>query len=291
MIETLTLRNKEIDRQVLIDKTTSSYVLDEVDLGTIEATHQSSKYPSQIGSTNTGSTLGTRTISISGWVIGRTIDAIETYKQTLNVIINPLQMLEIQYNKYKLEFKPKNTIKYSTSHKENNEVLCKFLISGQCFDPLFKEMEETKIVMSAIVSTFHFPLEIPESGVIMSYRMPSLKAIITNSGTIETGLSIVFEAHGSVKNPKITNMSTGEFIQINKTMTAGEKIVICTEDSKESITSILNSTASNCFKYFDLASSWMQLKLGENVMIYGAEKNVDSLDVMLQYTNKYLEVQ
>lgn len=291
MIESLILKNNDIGRQVLLDKVASSYVLDVADLGTIDATHQTSKYPDQVGDTNTGSTLGTRTISISGWVIGQTEENIRAFKQVLNAVVNPLQMVELLYDDYKLEFKPKNTIKYSTSYEENNEVLCKFLISGLCFNPLFEDSQETELAIATTVGAFHFPWTIPEEGTVLSYKTPSLITTVVNGGTLSTGLTVVFEASGSVTNPKITNMSTGEFIQLDKTLVAGEKVVICTVDGSESIVGTIGDVSSNYFKYFNLSSTWLQLQLGENVMVYGAEENVDALNVTLEFTNKYLEVQ
>ena len=291
MIESLVLYNSSIGRKVLLDKQTSLYVLDEADLGTIEATHQTSKYPEQIGYTNTSSTLGAREISITGWVIGQTGENIKMLKQVLNAVINPLQMVDLLYDGYRLRFKPKNTIKYSTNYQENNEVLCKFLISGKCFSPLFEDEQPTKLEIATNVSAFHFPLVIPDEGIALSYRTPSLITTVTNNGTSSTGFKIIFEASGSVTNPKITNMNTGEFIKLNKTLKTGEHVEICTEDGNESVIGINGDVRLNYFMYFDLESDWLQLQLGDNTIVYGAEVNVDALSVTLEYNNKYLEVQ
>lgn len=292
MIESIYLTNKFINMTLLIDKEKSMYVLDEADLGVIEASHQTSKYPEQIGETNTGSALGTREISISGWVIGKTQEEIKSSKKALNTLINPLQMVDLLYEKYLLRFKPKNTIKYSVNYQENNEVLCKFLISGICFNPLFEDEESRRLVIATNNGMFRFPLTIPEDeGMVFSYRSPSLIANVVNGGTTSTGFTITFEAEGSVKNLKIINAETLEYIQINKTLEDGEKVVVCTEDGNESVTGIVGSIESNYFRYFDMHSTWMQLSVGDNILSYAAETNVDSLNVTIDYSNKYLEVQ
>ena len=55
---------------VLIDKVSSNFILEEIDTGTIDASHKSLKSMNQIGETKTATMLGCREMSISGWIIG-----------------------------------------------------------------------------------------------------------------------------------------------------------------------------------------------------------------------------
>ena len=97
MIEDITLKNLKTGLSIHINKdTTQDYVLGDVDLGTIQASHNTASYPNQIGSSITNTILGTRNITISGWVIG-TKEEITARKKVLNGFINPQQQIQREY--------------------------------------------------------------------------------------------------------------------------------------------------------------------------------------------------
>ena len=265
MIESITLINNELNKNILINKTDSPYILDEADLGVIESSHNSSKYYNQIGESLMSSTLGTRVISISGWIIGDSELAIQNRKKEINVLVNPLQDIVLTYDIYQITMRAKNTIKYSTNYSENNEVMCKFLISAICYNPLFEDIATTTTAVTNNV-------------------------ILINGGTIETGIKIVISAAGVVKNPKVS-LSNGDFIILNKTLSSGEEITINTGYGKEKITGKIGTNEFNYYRYFDYDSTWLKLKLGNNTLSVTAEENASMLSASISYTNKYLEVQ
>ena len=74
-------------------------------------------------------------------------------------------------------------------------------------------------------------------------------------------------------------------------MHAGEEIMIDTIIGEKKIQGTLNGIKSNYFKYRDLDSEWLQLKVGDNLFRYDADENVENLEVYIYFNNKYLEVQ
>lgn len=292
MIESILLTNTVTLQSVLIDKDESDFVLDEADLGTVEGTHHSYKYVSQVGVYIDSTTLEQRTVSISGWVIGDTYGLLESNKGVLNRIVNPLHNLEVVIqDKYKLTFKPDYSIQYSASYSENNEVLCKFLIQGTCADPMFTTKNAQSALIASILPKFRFPLIIPQDkGVILGLREPSLLATITNGGDIDTGMVITFSCTSTVENPSILNVDTREFIKINKTLSAGEQIIVSTSSGEKYVKGIVNGEEQNYFKYMDFDSTWLQLHTGNNVLKYDADENAESLEVLVSFLPKYLEV-
>lgn len=293
MIDSLVLTNTVTLQSVLLDKNDSELVLDEADLGTVEGTHHSYKYVSQVGVYIDSTTLEQRVVAISGWVIGNTYDELKANKQVLNKLINPLHTIEaVVQDKYKLTFKPDFSVKYSVSYKENNEVLCKFLIQGTCSDPMFTTKDKQTALIASIIPKFRFPLVIPQNnGILMGLREPSLLATLNNGGDIDTGLLITFSCTSTVTNPSLLNVDTREFIKINKTMSAGEQIIVSTGSGEKYIKGIVSGEVSNYFKYMDFDSTWLQLHTGENILKYDADDNVDGLEVLISFLPKYLEVQ
>ena len=293
MIDSLVLTNTVTLQSVLLDKDNSELVLDEADLGTVEGTHHSYKYVSQVGVYIDSTTLEQRVVAISGWVIGNTYDELKANKAVLNKLINPLHMVEVVVqDKYKLDFKPDFSVKYSASYEENNEVLCKFLIQGTCADPMFTTKDKQTALIASIIPKFRFPLVIPQNnGILMGLREPSLLATLNNGGDIDTGLLITFSCTSTVTNPSLLNVDTREFIKINKTMSSGEQIIVSTGSGEKYIKGIVSGEESNYFKYMDFDSTWLQLHTGENILKYDADDNVDGLEVLISFLPKYLEVQ
>lgn len=293
MIDSLVLTNTVTLQSVLLDKDNSELVLDEADLGTVEGTHHSYKYVSQVGVYIDSTTLEQRVVAISGWVIGNTYDELKANKAVLNKLINPLHTVEVVVqDKYKLDFKPDFSVKYSASYEENNEVLCKFLIQGTCADPMFTTKDKQTALIASIIPKFRFPLVIPQNnGILMGLREPLLLATLNNGGDIDTGLLITFSCTSTVTNPSLLNVDTREFIKINKTMSAGEQIIVSTGSGEKYIKGIVSGEVSNYFKYMDFDSTWLQLHTGENILKYDADDNVDGLEVLISFLPKYLEVQ
>lgn len=292
MIESLLLTNTVTLQSILFDRDDSDFVLDEVDLGVVNGTHHAYKYVNQIGIYINSTTLEQRTISIKGYVIGEDYGLLEENKNTLNRFINPLQAVDITVlDKYKLTFKPDYSIKYSAPYKDNNEVLCKFLIQGTCPDPLFTTLGEQSAAIGT-VKKFHFPLIIPKNvGILMGLRTSSLFLNLDNTGDVTTGMLIEFTCTSNVKNPKLINVDTQEFIQIDKTIVPGEKIIISTVSGEKYIRGILNEIESNYFGYLNYESTWLQLNTGLNTLKYDADDNLTGLEVSVSFLPRLLEVQ
>lgn len=293
MIDSLVLTNTVTLQSVLLDKDNSELVLDEADLGTVEGTHHSYKYVSQVGVYIDSTTLEQRVVAISGWVIGNTYDELKANKAVLNKLINPLHTVEVVVqDKYKLDFKPDFSVKYSASYEENNEVLCKFLIQGTCADPMFTKKLRQSALIASTIPKFHFPLIIPKNtGLIMGLREPSLLATINNGGDIDTGMLITFSCTSTVTNPVLLNVNTREFIKINKTIASGEQVIVSTSSGNKYIKGVTKGEESNYFKYLDFDSTWLQLHTGDNILKYDADNNTEGLEVLISFLPKYLEVQ
>lgn len=297
MVERIVLRRvKSLDELTLDMVSTPDYILKSVDWGTIKGTHHSSKYVNQIGESITSTSLGTRPITIEGWIVAENESHMTTLKRRLNSYINPQEAIDIFYSNYTIQFVPDESVKYSIGAAENNEIFCKFQITGTAPNPLFSDNAETHSAFVTTAPSFHFPLTISKSlsdkGIVFGKRTASLIAKIVNDGAVSVGMKIVFKANGTIINPCLINANTQEEFAINKTMVVGEEIVINTNVGEKSVRGrIGNTDYINYFMYKNIDSSWLQLDVGDNLFRYNAEAGIDNLDVFVYFYNRYLEVQ
>lgn len=292
MTDAIVLLNDTTKKEIQMNTRTSVFILENVDWGVVESKHQSYKYVDQIGVYVTGTTLETREVSIIGWVASNNYNELRARKSVLNTMINPKEPLIVQVDEYKIKMFPNSSVRYSANYAENNEVVCRFMISGLCADPLFYSQNENKLDGASTLPMFRFPLIIPQpQGIIMGLRQPSLIIAMENEGSVPVGMRIEFYANGTVVNPRLSNAVTQEYFAINKTMVAGERIIIDTNDGSKRITGLIGTETENYYRYRDLDSTWLKLELGTNLFRYGADSNIDALEVFLYFTNKYLEVQ
>lgn len=297
MVENIVLSNDELGQSLELDKViTPWFILDYINWGQIEADQSTNKYVGQHGESLVSNMLGTRDVELSGWVIARSEDDMSRRKSFLNRFVNPLQRMTVTYNDYAITFYPGTTIEYGDKTAENNEVVCKFMIEGTAYDPLFKDRNSTNVVAAQVIPMFHFPLVIPEQpdppgGVVFGLIETSLTMNVFNAGSISTGMVITFHARGSVKNPRITNVNTQEYFALSKQLEAGEVVTINTNVGSKSIRGYIDGETKNYFMYRDFGSTWLQLALGDNLFVRSADENVDNLEVTIEFYNRYLEVQ
>ena len=148
-----------------------------------------------------------------------------------------------------------------------------------------------QIDAATTIPFFHFPLVIPPGGLVFGVRQPAQLVSVYNAGSLTTGFTIIFKAIGTCSNPKITNARTLEFFEIDKSLVAGEKIVIDTLVGEKSVIGTLLGVSSNYYRYKTLDSTWLQLQPGDNVFRFDAAENPQNIEAYIQFANQFLEVQ
>lgn len=298
-MDKITIQNPATGAVLVLDcETVPGYILKSVDWGTIEAGHNSSKYIGQIGKSITGVSLGTRSITIEGWIVTQeNLTMMKSLKTKLNRFINPLNKFDLLYEDYIIHIVFDSTVSYSKEEAENNDTLCKFQLTGIAFDPVFRYQEDKAAMFATLIPVFHFPLIIPdeteESGIIWGERSDSLISSVINDGDLPIGVRILFKARGNLSNPYLVNITTQETLKIQKNLIAGEEIEVVTSIGQKSVTGklLMDKNWSNYFQYFSLDNSWMQLPIGSSLLRYGADSGIDNLEVIVYYKPEFLEVQ
>jgi len=164
-------------------------------------------------------------------------------------------------------------------------------VSLLCTSPFWQAIEESIADLRNVTDNFYFPLVLYEEGIALGIINPHYTVNIFNPGDIPLGMTVEFRAVGSVKNPKIFNTETFEYLQINADLMDGDIVEICTVPKKKRVTLIRNGERVNYFNYLDDGSNLsLQLDEGDNEFRYTAESGEDSLYMKINYTPLYVGV-
>lgn len=299
MVEDITIINLDTSAELQIAATTTPwFILDKVDWGVVSATHNTTRFVGQIGETKVSSLLGTRVIKFTGWVIAATLSLMESRKNYLNMFFNPVNDYCIIYGKYKLNINIDDTIRWGEEYATNNDIMCKFSISGIAYDPLFKDKDGATIFSTSVYGLWTFPWTIPianqirNNRFVFGYRRSFSIFSLTNKGQIEIGMIVRFRFTDTVVNPTLVNNKTGEYIKFNKTVNGEEVIEVNTNKGQRYVYGYINGVGPvNYFGYRDIRSSWIQLPVGDSSFQYTADSGYEYMEIEIEYNNSYLEVQ
>lgn len=278
MINEITLYNTVTKVAYNLDNDNATFLISDgsIDWGDIESTHQTFSYPNQVGKYLSSTTIGSRQVTIFGWIVGGTegYAGIKRKKRLLNQFINPLHPIEIRAGKYKLIGSPDTQVRYSKEYEENNDVICRFLISIYCSDPMFKSLNPYEVVATTTRGMFKMPLIITEEDpVVFGEIQNSLFSELVNDGVLPIGGIIRFESKGVVNTPTFYNVDTLEFIKLNTTITAGQVIEVSTVEGNRYVKLITTQGEEDYFRYLDLDSSWIQFIPGKTTIGFGTSDN------------------
>lgn len=268
-----------------------NYVLTSIDYGSIGATHSTAKGAEQVGERVINTTLDTRDVEIVGFIRAASAAEMETKKAALYRLCEPRGEFQILLdNNLGLSCHADGTVKFAASKLTNNDRVAQFVIDAICYDPLFSDAVARYRRIAEWVSNFIWPLEIPETGFTFADRTEGYITLLQNNGDVETGLLIHFTASASVKNPMLMNVETREFIALNRTLGAGETVVVNTNYGAESVTSYIGDAIEDIINDLDLDSTFLQAPVGTTSFHFSADENVDSMTVTVYYYQKYLGV-
>ncbi len=299
MISKFTLMNMSSKNSLTFGQTPEEECLfkdDGIDWGKAPASHSTFSYPTQLGEYIASTSVKGRDISIEGYVYYIPTDLeksqvlpeeLEAYcyerikkkKELLNGIVNPEQTVRLTIGSYFIEGKPEQSIVYGSDDATNNIFFCKFLISLFCSNPMFRKTVLPSTVLSGTKPAFRFPLIIPQGvGIKMGIRSSYRLIAIENEGNVSTGCVIRLKAKGTIVNPTITNIQTGEFITIDKTLVNDEEVEINTNDGNEKgVKGYIDGKEFNYFKYWNFESTWLKFPIGTSLIGFSLKEGDETL--------------
>lgn len=158
-------------------------------------------------------------------------------------------------------------------------------VSILCPMPFWRDVAESYADASHVVAMFEFPFAIGSEGVELSTRDESRTVAVENSGHVPTGVTIELVATERSLQPRIYNLTTGEYMGFYADMLAGDRLVVCTEEGNKSITLIRDGVTADFFNTIMEDSDWLSLEVGENEITYTVDEG--NVSIALRYTNKY----
>ena len=263
---------------------------DVTGISDIRNTLYTSSSMGQHGETYIGEKIEARDIDIKGSINRRDKDKVLELRRYAQKVLNPELSATLTYI-YKdfvrvIDCKVDNAPVFSRKKIYND-----FTIQLNCPSPFWREQQEDKKDIASWIAAFEFELEIPEDeGVEFGYREPNVIVDVYNNGDVATGMRIEFRATGTLSKPILLNVNTGEYIQVNAEMQAGDSITVNTEYGSKGAVLQRGSSSTDYFRYIDVDSTFMQLEIGDNVFRYDAESGLDALEVTIYHSNKYLGV-
>lgn len=272
-----------------------------IDWGNASATHNTYNYPGQVGVSIYSSKINERDVSITAWVYyvlsaeeretlsrgeweAYAYEKIKKKKDILSGVFNPADVLRITTGGYYIEGKPAASVKYGIEDSDNNIYFCKFKVTIYCNNPMFKKETIVKKAVVGDTPAWAFPWALTSQGVVFGTRVDYLMLAVENEGNVAIGGRIILTAKGTVVNPSITNVETGERMIVNKTMVAGEKIVITTVDGKDrGIVGTISGVEQNYLKYWNFNNAWMKFQKGTTLIEYATENQAEEkLEVVVE---------
>ncbi len=238
-----------------------------------------------VGTTFQGTSIDERDLTIKG-----TITENIQENRLLLFDIFPLNTIgTLYYYEGDIERKIKCTVE-KVDIPEKEGFTRDFSISLIAPNPRFSAVSATVLSMANWQAAFEFALIIPkDEGIEFGIKNNTSMGTAENDTNIEYGMTIKFKANDTVVNPYVLNVNNREIIQIEKTMSAGDQIIITTHVDNKKVVYISASTSiEEDITFLKMYGSvYLQVPIGTNTFRSGAEQGEDNLETTIEFLPEY----
>lgn len=280
---------------VMKDRAYKGYWLDTTDWGQVQGTHQTYSFPNQVGESIASTTVEKRPLSIMGWVVEGGTKDLRQRCDFLNSFFSPTEDYTLEYENHKIVFRPDSSIQYPPDPLHNNEKVRKFMLTATVAYPLFTDKADTAAGFDSTGKLFRFPNSFGrEAPVVFGSRSTTYSVEVNNPGGFATWITAKFIFSGTVENPQIKNLTTGQTLGINRQFLRGEVLELSTKDGEKYMRlTTAEGLRENILKNWDFRTDWIQLAPGRNMLALGCKdlEQRANMSVTVYFTPLYLEVQ
>ena len=150
--------------------------------------------------------------------------------------------------------------------------------------PFWLDPDETLLWLSGTMGGLSFPMKFP-----LKFAQIIGEADAHNLGDVET--PVLIEFFGPATKPRIDNLRTGQFIEVDRVLLPGEKLVISTRFGNKFVKLInSNGVESNAMHYINLQSEFWSLLPGKNKIKFTAVESQQETIASVRWKNRYLGV-
>lgn len=232
----------------------------------------------QVGATIQSANVQPRPVTVSGILVG---DFVTTNKEKLLSVVRPDLTAKFYADDYYLNVRPTSTPTIDPTGK-----FAKFQFSVLAAYPYWQKDDSARAVLSGLQYMFKFPWNISRE--CQFAKMMETQFInVPNQGQIPVPITVTFLARGDCLNPKITNVNTGKFMAINKSLVAGERIVVEITHERTYVTSSVDGDIRGALS---LKSTLNRLDVGDNVLKPEAEEGGNQLEVSIDFATEIVGI-
>ena len=225
----------------------------------------------QVGSTVQSKTVQSRPVTVSGIIVGNEQDERKTQ---LMAVVRPDLAGRLYADDYFLDVHVT-----ATPTIEPKEKFAHFQFSFNAPYPYWQREQRTSKSLYGVQKQFKFPWNLSRT-----YRFGQLQEMqfinVRNGGQLPAPFKVTFYAANNVENPRITNVTTGEVLMLNKSMIPGETVVV---EITHGLTYVTSSVDGSIRGALDLDSTLFRLSIGDNVLKPEAETGLDQLQVVIDF--------
>lgn len=271
----------------------SGYLIQQYEPGTIDGRYKTEQGSGQDGLKVNSRSLGVRTMQAKIMMMADTLERVANLKDAADRVFNPVDPIEItvfpQDESGRMPLKitalATQTADSAIDAKNSNRYLQQMIISLTAHNPLFTQPEYNLVKLTSWEGGLRFPFKLPFK---LAHRGAPTVGII-NRGHVATPVIIKFK--GPAKYPRIDNLTTGEYLLINRELSDGQTLIINTEYLKESVIIDTNGVQTNGYGYLDIHSTFdFALAVGDNTLRYSSFQANLVNDVQILYKERFLAV-
>lgn len=254
--------------------------------GGVEANVQMQSAPFQDGATFIDTNLSTRSLALNVTLLADSRDELNDLRNQISAFFNPkIGIGTLIYSNGDVQREIKVTVDGSPAFPVGDakgKWYQRTAINLIAPDPYWQGTEIENYKLEDFVGNFRFPFRFP-----VRFAARGDSRLLLNKGDVPTPIKVEFR--GPVTNPKITNLTTGEFIQVNRAIPMGYKLILDTSFGNKRVEIVApDGIVQNAFHYIDLESSFFNLDVGENR--FGFITEGGNPEVYVEYKHRYLSV-
>lgn len=280
----------ENNESVSISRTGTFRILDVDGISKVDSDVQTVKSAYQDGSTHIDSLLDVRYITLEIGIFAETEAQIYTHRRTLSRVFNPkmrggMLLCEFVNGKREIGAVPEASVHFPTG--DNSPKFQRAVIELVCPDPYWLSLTSQTKPMANWIGGLKFPLSF--RGRSLKFAERGTRVFLNNDGDVSSPIEVVFK--GIALNPTVMNKTTGEFIKVNRELTATDKLIISTGFGNKRVEiEDGEGNRTNVFNWLDLNSTFFSLVVGQNEIEYKSDSELEQSTVQIKWRNRYLGI-
>jgi hypothetical protein len=157
--------------------------------------------------------------------------------------------------------------------------------------PFFSSVDEKTVEIGSIEKKFLFPVNYSDPHMFGEKHREKYKNIF-NAGDVKVPFKVSLTSSVMSKNPTLTNLHTLEFLKINGTVEAGNRVDIFRDDQGvlHAILKNENGEETDILSWVDESSTLFELNVGDNLIAISDENDENSLAVRFSYSPAVVSV-